>query len=210
MNLLVSNHQIRVLLLMAQLFFLIGIPITKLVRQLILGIPMPKHLKLRPNDFLFTQDFYTNQKQFSEVYFLKQGNLYVYNKATKKEKPIWKSNERISRVERSTNPNVLFLEIKSNLYQLNTKDFEIIQLTNFKSGKESAKKEETPSFLESQQKELFLFVNEQEARTNWYKQKSEGSQEKQPKEIFYNSSSLEAIKAAPNGKFVTFRLSDYS
>ena len=165
--------------------------------------------KIAPNDFIFTQDFYTNQKQFAEVYFLKQGNLYVYNKATRKEKSIWKSNERISRVERSTNPNVLFLEIKSNLYQLNTKDFEIIQLTNFKSGKESLKKEETPNFLENQQKELFLFVNEQEATTNWYKQKSESNQEKQPKEIFYSSSSLEAIKAAPNGKFVTFRLSDY-
>ena len=71
--------------------------------------------KLAPNDFIFTQDFYANQKQFAEVYFLKQGNLYVFNKATKKEKPIWKSNERISRVERSVNLNVLFLEIKNRI-----------------------------------------------------------------------------------------------
>jgi hypothetical protein len=39
-------------------------------------------------------------------------------------------------------------------FQLNLKDFTIIQLTNFKSGKESKSSKEEDSFLKNQQKEI--------------------------------------------------------
>ena len=39
--------------------------------------------------------------------------------------------------------------------------------------------------------------------------KNQNLKRKFPKEIYYDKSSLEQIKTSPDGKFVTFRLSDY-
>ena len=102
-----------------------------------------------------------------------------------------------------------FFQQNRNVYQFNTKDFSIVQLTNFKSGKENKVSKEEDSFLKNQQKELFQFVHDEEASSKWYAEKSKKNKEKFPKEIYYDKSSLEQIKPSPDGKYVTFRLSDY-
>src|SRR5690606_27881705 len=90
----------------------------------------------------------------------------------------------------------------------NLTDFSMIQLTNFKQGKESEKKEKD-NFLNNQQKELFQFVNDQETQKEWNKSKSESEKKEFPKEFFYDKVSMEQLTPSPNGKFVTFRQSDY-
>lgn len=104
---------------------------------------------------------------------------------------------------------LIFFQQNRNVYQFNTKDFSIIQLTNFKSGKENKASKEEDSFLKKQQAALFQFVRDEEASSKWYEEKSKSKKEKFPKEIYYDKSSLEQIKTSPDGKFVTFRLSDY-
>jgi hypothetical protein len=84
----------------------------------------------------------------------------------------------------------------------------MVMLTNFKSGKENKAKEED-SFLKDQQKELFQFVRDEAKADDWYAAQSKSKKEKFPKEIFYDKSVVEQVKASPDGKFVTFRLSDY-
>ena len=92
---------------------------------------------------------------------------------------------------------------------MSTQDFSIIQLSNFKSGKEKVKSEETEGFLKKQQDELFQFVRDEKQSTKWYEDKSKSKKESFPKEIYYDKSSLEQIKPSPEGKFITFRVSDY-
>ncbi len=157
---------------------------------------------------IYDVDFIGAQKDFDVVYYTNQGVLYAYTKSTKKTKKIIQSAERISAVQRSTTPDIVFFQQNRNVYQFNTKDFSMVMLTNFKSGKENKAKEED-SFLKDQQKELFQFVRDETKADDWYAAQSKSKKEKFPKEIFYDKSQVEQVKASPDGKFVTFRLSDY-
>ena len=158
---------------------------------------------------IYDIDYDASQKQFDVIYYTNQGVLYSYTKATKKNKKVLHSTDRITAIVRSINPNRIFFQQNRNVYQLNTQDFSIIQLSNFKSGKEKVKSEETEGFLKKQQDELFQFVRDEKQSTKWYEDKSKSKKESFPKEIYYDKSSLEQIKPSPEGKFVTFRVSDY-
>ena len=158
---------------------------------------------------IYDIDYDASQKQFDVIYYTNQGVLYSYTKATKKNKKVLHSTDRITAIVRSINPNSIFFQQNRNVYQLNTQDFSIIQLSNFKSGKEKVKSEETEGFLKKQQDELFQFVRDEKQSTKWYEDKSKSKKESFPKEIYYDKSNLEQIKPSPNGKFITFRVSDY-
>jgi dipeptidyl aminopeptidase/acylaminoacyl peptidase len=164
--------------------------------------------KVTPSNPIYDVDFIAAQKDFEVVYYTNQGVLYAYTKSTKKSKKIIQSADRISAVQRSTTPDIVFFQQNRNVYQFNTKDFSIFQLTNFKSGKENKAKADD-SFLKDQQKELFQFVRDEAKADAWYATQSKSKKEKFPKEIFYDKSNLEQVKASPGGKFITFRLSDY-
>jgi dipeptidyl aminopeptidase/acylaminoacyl peptidase len=157
---------------------------------------------------IYDVDFIAAQKEYDVVYYTNQGVLYAYTKSTKKSKKVIQSADRISALQRSTTPEIVFFQQNKNVYQFNTKDFSMVMLTNFKSGKENKSKEED-SFLKDQQKELFQFVRDEAKADAWYEKQSKSKKEKFPKEIFYDKSTLEQVKASPDGKFVTFRLSDY-
>ena len=160
-------------------------------------------------DEYFTQVYFDNQKEFEIHYYIKSGVLYGYDKQTKTHKKIIQSTQGISNITRSNQPNILFFQQNRNLYRLDIDAFSMIQLTNFTSSKSSETKLED-TFLSQQQKELFQFLKDQEAKKEWNKAKSENSKEAFPKEYFFDKSSIEQITPSPNGKFVTFRQSDYS
>jgi dipeptidyl aminopeptidase/acylaminoacyl peptidase len=164
--------------------------------------------KVTASNPIYDVDFIAAQKDYDVVYYTNQGVLYAYTKSTKKAKKIIQSADRISAVQRSTHPDILFFQQNRNVYQFNTKDFSMVMLTNFKSGKENKAKAED-SFLKDQQKELFQFVRDEAKADAWYATQSKSKKEKFPKEIFYDKSTLEQVKTSPDGKFVTFRISDY-
>jgi dipeptidyl aminopeptidase/acylaminoacyl peptidase len=164
--------------------------------------------KVTASNPVYDVDFMSTQKEYDVVYYTNQGVLYAYTKSTKKAKKIIQSADRISAVQRSSHPDILFFQQNRNLYQFNTKDFSLVILTNFKSGKENKSKPED-SFLKDQQKQLFQFVRDEAKADDWYAAQSKSKKEKFPKEIFYDKSVVEQVKASPDGKFVTFRLSDY-
>ena len=164
--------------------------------------------KIAPSNPIYDVDFIAAQKDFEILYYTNQGVLYSYTKSTKKAKKIIQSADRISAVQRSTTPEIVFFQQNRNVYQFNTKDFSMVMLTNFKSGKENKAKADD-SFLKDQQKELFQFVRDGAKADEWYAAQKKKKKEKFPKEIFYDKSVVEQVKASPDGKFVTFRLSDY-
>ncbi|UOX35030.1 prolyl oligopeptidase family serine peptidase [Flavobacterium sediminilitoris] len=150
------------------------------------------------------------QSDYDVIYYAKRGNLYSYNKKSKKIKKLYVSTDKIYAVERSSNPDVIFYQQNRNVYQLNVKEFSITQLTNFKTGNESVKSDKTENYLEKQQVELFQFVRDNKVKDDWYEKKYNNTKNDFPQVIFYGSESLEQLKPSPNGKFVTFRLSNYS
>lgn len=171
-------------------------------------INKPQILKESDKDFSEIND--SNQKEFEIVYYTKDGNLYAFNRKNKSSKKIIVASERIYNVERSNNPEIIFYQQNRNVYQLNIKDFSILQLTNFKSGTESEDKIKSKNYLEKQQAELFQFVRDNESKKTWYEEKNKKNKEVLIKEIYFGKSSLEQLKPSPSGKFITFRLSDYA
>jgi len=172
------------------------------------GMKSPEVLK---NELLYLSEIdFKNQKEFNDVYFIKNKVLYSYSKNTKQTRKVYHSTSGISSLKRSNNPDVIYFQQEGNLFQLNVGKTALIQLTNFKLGKEKSKKDEEESnFLTDQQKELFQFVNDQNDKKEWNNARAKADVEFFPKEYYYDKSSIEQIQASPNGSFVTFRQSNY-
>jgi dipeptidyl aminopeptidase/acylaminoacyl peptidase len=165
--------------------------------------------KLLPkSEFNFSEIQFQGQEKFDVVYYTNQGALFSYHKKTKENKIIYQTTSTINSIQRSVNPNIIYFQQNRNVYQLNVVNFQLFQLTNFKSGSASSDTSKD-NFLNLQQKELFQFVNEENAKSKWNKKQSEANKLKFPSDIFYGSNTVEAIKINPNGKFVTYRLSEY-
>ncbi len=165
--------------------------------------------KLLPKtEYNFSEIQYQGQEKFEVVYYTNQGALFSFNKKTKENKIIYQTALGINSIQRGINSNIIYFQQNRNVYQLNVTNFQLLQVTNFKSGAAIDNKN-NDSFLVSQQKELFQFVNEENAKSEWNKKQTEETKLKFPSEIFYNSNVLESVKINPNGKFVTYRLSEY-
>tara|TARA_B110000503_G_scaffold78461_1_gene120568 strand:+ start:5889 stop:8234 length:2346 start_codon:yes stop_codon:yes gene_type:complete len=171
---------------------------------------MDKPQILKDSDKYFSDINDSNQKQFETVYYTKDGNLYAFNRKNKSSKKIIVATERIYNIERSNNPEILFYQQSRNIFQLNVKDFSILQLTNFISGNETEEKIKSINYLEKQQSELFQYVRDNQTKDEWYEERNKKNKDTPIKEIYFGKSSLEQLKPAPNGKFITFRLSDYT
>ncbi len=171
------------------------------------GMSTPK--KVSPDDLILSRLSAEDQKEYPTQFYSNQGVLYEWDKKTQKSKKIFQSTQGVTNIKRSANPNVIFFTQNNNVFQFDTKEATLIQLTNFKASKASSKEEKEP-FLTAQQSELFHYIKEQNIKKEWNKELSDKTKEKFPREIYYDKSSLEQLTPSPDAKFVTFRLSDYS
>lgn len=166
--------------------------------------------KLLPkSEFNFSDIQFQGQEKYDVVYYLNQGVLFAFNKKTKENKIIYQTASAINSIQRSVNPNIIYFQQNRNIYKLNVNNFQLVQVTNFRNGTANTESKNKENFLSTQQKELFKFVNEEIAKAEWNEKQAEESELKFPSEIFYGSNTLESIKISPNGKYVTYRLSEY-
>lgn len=150
-------------------------------------------------------DFIINKNR-TFAYFIDKGTLYSYQIKSKLKKKLYQITEPLSNLTLGTNENVVFFEQGDNVFQLDTQNGTLLQITNFKKGNASSKKPITASFLKNQQKEMFQFVRDQEARKNWNEANRNAVQSDAPKDFWYGEDNLEALKVHPQGRFVTFRV----
>ncbi|SEP73362.1 S9 family peptidase [Flavobacterium urocaniciphilum] len=172
------------------------------------GLKEPKLLPT--SEYNFAEIQFHGQEQFDIVYYSNQGVLFAYNKKSKENKIIYQTSASVNSIQRSNNPNIIFFQQNRNLFQLNVTNFQLKQVTNFKMGSKNSDNKNNDSYLNTQQKELFKFINEENDKSEWNQNRSEEYEIKFPSEIFFGSNTLEAVKVNPNGKFVTYRLSEYS
>ena len=139
-------------------------------------------------------------------YYIDKGRLFSYSLKTKKSKKLYQQSSPISGLQMGSEAGVLYFRQNENLFQFNTNQGTIIQLTNFRRGKGEDNVTEKDSFLESQQKELFQFVRDQEALKKWNLAKSKTTKSDFPKPYYYGKYNFGSLKADPKGNFATFRL----
>ena len=111
------------------------------------GFTEPKLLS--KDGFRFSEIQYQGQEKFDVVYYTNQGTLFSYHKKTKENKILFQTTSNINSVQRSTNQNIIYFQQNKNIFQLNITNFQLLQLTNFKSGTASSETNKT-SFLNDQ------------------------------------------------------------
>ncbi|MBC5838112.1 S9 family peptidase [Flavobacterium muglaense] len=140
------------------------------------------------------------------AYYVQKGALYSYSLTDKTSKKLLQQSNPISNLELASEKGVLFFIQNENILKFDTNNGTVVQLTNFKEGKERDKEVDKESFLLNQQKELFQFVRDQEAKKNWNKAKADKNKTDFPKPYYYGKQNFESLKMNPKGTYATFRL----
>ena len=139
-------------------------------------------------------------------YYIDKGRLFSYSLATKTTKKLYQQSSPISNLQVSAEAGILFFRQGENVFQFNSKEGSIIQITNFRKGKGEDATSDKESFLKNQQSQLFQFVRDQEALKKWNDAKTKETKSDFPRPYFYGKYSFGSLKADPKGNFATFRL----
>jgi dipeptidyl aminopeptidase/acylaminoacyl peptidase len=170
------------------------------------GMVKPK--LANPKEAAFSKLDFKIKPNTDLAFYLDKGALYSYSIQNKHIKKLLQQSSSISDLQLGKDAGVLFFIQNENLQKFDTNQGTIVQITNFKSGKEKEKEAEKDNFLNRQQKELFQFVRDQEAKENWNKAKADINKSDFPKPYFYGKEGFESLTVNPKGTYATFRLVD--
>ncbi|MBF4494280.1 S9 family peptidase [Flavobacterium sp. JLP] len=159
-----------------------------------------------PTETVFSKLDFKRKDNSDIVYYLNKGSLYSYSISSKVIKKIYQQTTPVSNLELGHEAGILFFQQNNNIFKYNSKEGTVLQITNFSKGVKKEKTPEKDTFLKTQQKELFQFIKDKEARKQWNLAKSKAVKSDFAKEYFYGKDNLVALKANPNGKFATFGL----
>lgn len=169
---------------------------------------MTKPLLVAAPEAAFSKLDFKGKPNVDIVYYIDKGALYSYSIQNKAKKKLLQQSNPISNLQLGKDDGVLFFMQNENILKFDTKQGTVVQLTNFKQGKEKEKEDEKDSFLNTQQKELFQFIRDQEAKKSWNKAKTDENKSDFPRPYYSGKSSFESLKMAPKGNYATFRLVD--
>lgn len=139
-------------------------------------------------------------------YYIDKGRLFSYSLKNKSSKKLYQQSSPISNLQMGSVAGILYFRQNENLFQFNTNESSIIQITNFRKGKSDEKATDKESFLKSQQEELFQYIKDQEALKKWNLAKSKITKSDFPKPYYYGKNTFGSLKVDPKGNFATFRL----
>lgn len=168
------------------------------------GLTQPKLAS--PAEAAFSKSDFKQKPTSDLVYYINKEALFSYSKKNKTIKKLYQNESPISNLQLGFEEGVLFFEQNGNLIEYNAKEGSILQISNFKQGKNPEATAEKDSFLKDQQKELFQFVRDQEAKKKWNETKSKSLKSNFPKAYYYDKYIFGNLKASPKGNFATFGL----
>lgn len=168
------------------------------------GMTEPKVAELK--EAAFSKLDFKSKPGSDFVYYIDNGALYSYSKTSQIIKKLFQQSSPISTLELGTESGVLFFEQNANLFKFNTNDGAVLQITNFKNENKKQSVPEKTSFLKEQQKELFQFVKDAEAKKEWYNANNKTIKSDFAKEYYYGKDDIYNLKINPNGKYATFSL----
>ncbi|MFZ0598821.1 MAG: DPP IV N-terminal domain-containing protein, partial [Flavobacterium sp.] len=169
-----------------------------------------KPVLVEPKEAVFSKLDFKRKPNADVAYYTDKGGLYSYTISTKAVKKIIQQSAPVSNLELGTATGILFFEQNDNLFKYNAKEGTILQITNFSKGTKKEKPAEKDSFLKTQQKELFQFIKDKEAKKQWNVAKNKAVKSDFAKEYFYGKDNFFNLKANPNGNFATFSLVEES
>ncbi|MCC9070470.1 prolyl oligopeptidase family serine peptidase [Flavobacterium sp. F-65] len=168
---------------------------------------MTKPVLAQPKEAAFSQMDFKRNGTSDIVYYIDNGSLYSYSINNKITKKLFQQSNPISNLELGFEAGILFFQQNGNLFKYNTKEGTLVQISNFNSGDKEEKESNKDSFLKTQQKELFQFIRDKEAKKEWNAAKKNSIKSDFPKGYYYGKKEdFQSLKINPNGNFATFNL----
>lgn len=138
--------------------------------------------------------------------FIRNGNIFILNikKGTEKQLTNWL--ERASSPQFVLNDSQVSFSMNNNLFLIDPLTGLIKQITNFVSGDDRQKTESKgqDKWLEDQQKDLFVVLNEREAMSKARENRHEKEEIKQAEKIYLGKKRLGGTSLSPSGKYVIY------
>ena len=146
----------------------------------------------------------------SKKLYSKNGDLFLYDLSTRKEKQITNTLGSESSPWFSVDESKIMYQMSNNLFAWNIADGTTTQLTDFKSGKD--KKDKKPSdqddWISKEQMELIKILAERKEKSDARKEMRESHDPTRPKTIYTGKSRVGSIYQSSNGNFITYSISD--
>ncbi len=155
---------------------------------------------------VLSQTTYVPNADRSVFYYISDNALYSYDVKSKKRLKLIQQSNTISNLQTAAVKGVLFFEQSGNMFQLNTNEGSLIQLTNFKKGTAPEKPKEADSFLDNQQKELFEFIRSQDNKKKWNQANAKLRKRDFPTAVYSDKADFINLSVNPNAKYVAFAL----
>jgi dipeptidyl aminopeptidase/acylaminoacyl peptidase len=147
------------------------------------------------------------QAAYAIQYSAIDGALVSINKTMGKEKLILHSSNPVSNVQRLNDPNLIAFEQNNNLYIYHVTDGSIRQISNFRAGEDRSRKTDS-TYLMKEEARLFEYIQDKNERKEW-RELNKVEMFRFPKEYYYGAETLENLQVSKDGKFISFRLSNY-
>lgn len=155
-----------------------------------------------------SQQTYIPNSDKSIFYYTDSGALYSYDVKSKKAMKLFQQSSPVSNIQLGSDKGIVFFEQGNNIFKLNTNEGSVVQLTDFKKGKAKDTSKEEETFLVKQQKELFQFIRDKEAKKKWNEEKSKSDKTNFPKTVYSDKADFINLSVHPKGKFIAFSLNE--
>jgi dipeptidyl aminopeptidase/acylaminoacyl peptidase len=148
-----------------------------------------------------------NKKKTQKVYS-RNGNIFILDITSGKEKQLTNWLDRASSPEFVLNDTEISFIKDNNLFTINLESGLIRQITNFVSGNEKPEKTSKgqAKWLEDQQKDLFVVLNEREAKNKARENREDVEKLELPIKIYTDKKQTNGISMSPGGNFVIYSL----
>ncbi|MCK5729906.1 MAG: DPP IV N-terminal domain-containing protein, partial [Draconibacterium sp.] len=146
-----------------------------------------------------------NSEKTHKVY-TRNGNIFILDIKKGAEKQLTNWLGIASSPKFVLNDSQVSFTKDKNLFLINPKTLLITQVTNFVAGedKPEQKSKGQAKWLEEQQKDLFVVLNEREAKSNAGENRREKEKVEQPEKIYLGKKRLGGISLSPTGNFVIY------
>ncbi|GGN05822.1 peptidase S9 [Dyadobacter beijingensis] len=138
----------------------------------------------------------------------KNGDLFVVNYKDFSVRQLTNTTERETDPAFSGNEQAVIFERGNNLFSIALSSGLVSQLTDFKTGpkKADSKPGEQEKFLRADQLAMFEILKERKDKKDAGKKITEADKPARPKEIYLGEKSVSGQQLSPDGRFVTYRL----
>lgn len=145
----------------------------------------------------------------SRMSYAKNGDIYLLDIASGKTRPIALSNDRERFLSFHQNGSDLFFTKNGNVYSWERGTGLIIQLTDFRKGKEKKemkKGTDNEEWIKQEELSLIQVVKEREERQEKTKEARKAESKPRLKAIYYGSGRMQAMGVSPDGQWISYRI----